>query len=186
LSYNTVYYLRAYATNSIGTAYSQQVQFKTLNTQYTVGQNFQGGKIFYIDSTGEHGLIFPVIYFYEEKRWAGWPYGDSLVGTTLTDVGAGKLNTQKILASGNNDPISAARYCDDLVLNGYSDWFLPSAGELALVKAAVGPLEISGSLYWTSTEATQLKAYFIPINAIASYGAESKDWTLGVIPVRSF
>lgn len=187
LAYNTVYYVRAYATNSAGTSYSEQVELKTKNTQYTIGQILQGGKVFYIDSTGEHGLVYAQFYHYEHMPWAAWPYINERIGTTLPKAGEGKSNTQKILASGNNAPNTAAKYCDDFVHNGYSDWFLPSTNELYLVRAAATTFnEISGSLYWSSSEAGGLNVYLTPINAIASFGYDTKDHGWGVIPVRAF
>lgn len=187
LIYNTIYYVRAFATNSVGTSYSQQVQLRTQDTRYTIGQSHEGGKIFYIDSTGEHGFIYAPSYFYTHYRWAAWPHNSMAVGTpTLPDVGTGKSNTQIILASGNNAANTAAKVCDDFVLNGYSDWFLPSSHEVALLRAAIGPFDISGSLYWTSTEVNQYNAYLLPINATSSFGNDSKGNSWGVIPVRSF
>ncbi len=53
---STTYYARAYAINSGGTAYGNEVQFTTV-TPLVIGQDYQGGKIAYIDGTGKHGLI---------------------------------------------------------------------------------------------------------------------------------
>lgn len=68
-------------------------------------------------------------------------------------IGTGQTNTTNIvnyLGVGNY----AAKFCDDLVLNGYSDWFLPSAEELN----AIGENLISNNLgnfygghYWSSS-----------------------------------
>ncbi|MEY3126699.1 MAG: hypothetical protein RL273_852, partial [Bacteroidota bacterium] len=49
LTQNTTYYVRAYATNSAGTAYGNQVSFTTANiVLLTIGQSYQGGKVAYI------------------------------------------------------------------------------------------------------------------------------------------
>jgi hypothetical protein len=44
-------------------------------------------------------------------------------------MGAGQANTTAIVNGCSTTGI-AARICDELVLNGYSDWFLPSYDEL--------------------------------------------------------
>jgi hypothetical protein len=54
-----------------------------------------------------------------------------------TAVGAGAMNTATIL-SNCNDNTTAAAQCDALVLNGYSDWFLPSSGEVYLMLQNLG------------------------------------------------
>ena len=51
-------------------------------------------------------------------------------GGTLTAIGTGKNNTAKILQYKGSDTAGAAEYCDTLMVNGYSDWFLPSNDEL--------------------------------------------------------
>jgi len=186
LTYNTNYYARAYATNSAGTSYSAEIQFRTMNSLYTIGQLTMGGKIFYIDSTGEHGLVYPPAYNYIHRRWAAHPYHLLFLNTTGITIGSGQTNTNNILASGNTDPTTAAAHCDNLVVNGYSDWFLPSSGELSALRSTIGIFDISGSLYWTSSEANQYNAYLVPINATSSFGADTKDMSWGVIPVRTF
>ena len=67
-------------------------------------------------------------------------------------IGAGAGNTDLIVAGCPTSGISA-RICDQLVLNGYSDWFLPSVGELSqmyLQLAAVGLGNFTNQRYWSS------------------------------------
>jgi hypothetical protein len=48
----------------------------------------------------------------------------------------------------------AAKICYDLVLNDYSDWFLPSKDELNLMYQNLkvnGICDFSASLYWSSS-----------------------------------
>ena len=91
-------------------------------------------------------------------------------GATGTAVGAGQANTTKIVATqgaGNY----AAKLCDDLVLNGYSDWFLPSKDELNLLyqqRSVVGGF--SSYNYWSSTEG---------INDGESFQSFSNGWQYG-------
>lgn len=186
LAYNTTYYVRSYATNSAGTSYSTEIQLRTQNTQFTIGQLYGGGKIFYIDSTGEHGFVYAPRYFYTHYIWAPYPLNSLLVGTTSPDVGAGRTNTFNIISAGINASNTAAKVCDAFVLNGYDDWFLPSYGELALLKATIGFLDMAGDLFWTSTEANQHNAYLVRINATSTFGYDVKDNSWAVIPVRQF
>jgi hypothetical protein len=54
-----------------------------------------------------------------------------------------------------------ARICGDLVLNGYSDWYLPSKDELNklyLNRTAIGGF--ADAYYWSSTEADGTAAWF--------------------------
>ena len=57
----------------------------------------------------------------------------------------------------------AARLCGDLVLGGYSDWYLPSIDELNqlyLNRVAIGGFASSlYSLYWSSTESYNSSAW---------------------------
>ena len=124
LTANTFYYVRAYATNSIGTAYGNEVTFTTL--PYIIGQSFGGGVIFYVDGTGQHGLVTST------TNQAGFPtFGcfGAITGATLTTIGAGQTNTTAIVNACGTAGI-AASLCNDLVLNGFNDWYLPSKDEL--------------------------------------------------------
>jgi len=80
----------------------------------------------------------------------------------------------------------AAKLCDDLVLNGYSDWFLPSKDELNLLygqKAVVGGFD--SGVYWSSTEYNSdnvLSQYF----ANGNQGVGNKYGAGYVRAVRAF
>jgi hypothetical protein len=83
--------------------------------------------------------------------------------------------------------------CDDLFLNGFSDWHLPSYDELQLVYQKLWGLGIGGfiSPFWSSTEFTgqyyQGYMYFFDFQRPDQEGnACRKDGFLNVLPVRSF
>lgn len=48
--------------------------------------------------------------------------------------------------------IEAKSVCNNLVEQGYDDWYLPSIDELALMKENKRVLNISGYTFWSSTE----------------------------------
>lgn len=57
---NKKYYVRAYARNSLGVAYGNEISFTTLTPieyDLEIGKFHDGGIIFYIDPSGAHGLI---------------------------------------------------------------------------------------------------------------------------------
>jgi len=150
LTLNTTYYVRAFATNSAGTAYGNQVTFTTANiVLLTIGQSYQGGKVAYIDSSGIHGLIAAP----SDQGVAPWGcYGTAISGADGTAIGTGNQNTIDIM-TGCDDAGIPARLCGDLVLGGYSDWYLPSKDELNQLyinKVAIGGF--ANNFYWSSTE----------------------------------
>lgn len=90
-----------------------------------------------------------------------------LLTGTESLIGAGRLNTQMLVETmggsaytstnkdGQKTATYAAKLCNDYVLNGYGDWFLPSSDELYsmyknLYKAGLGGF--AGSGYWSSSE----------------------------------
>lgn len=88
-------------------------------------------------------------------QW-GCPY--ITIGTS-TAIGTGQANTTAIV-NGCSEAGVAARICNDLVLNGYSDWFLPSQDELNLMYAqrtAIGGF--ASACYWSSSEYNDYRVY---------------------------
>jgi len=119
----------------------------------SIGKPYAGGIIFYIDETGEHGLIAAP----SDQGTTGiqWYNGSNVeTGATGTSIGTGQANTSAIVAVQGAGSY-AAKVCDDLVLGGYSDWFLPSRDELNLMytNLEVNGLGGFGSFsYWSSSE----------------------------------
>jgi Protein of unknown function (DUF1566) len=123
---------------------------------FAIGQSYGGGIIFYIDGTGLHGLISAPT---DQSTGAQWGCYGTLIGGTSTAIGTGQANTTAIV-NGCSDVGIAARICDDLVLNGYSDWFLPSKDELNqmyLQRIVIGGF--ANSNYWSSSEYDAVNAW---------------------------
>ena len=180
LTANTFYYVRAYAQNSAGIAYGSELTFTTLS--FAIGQSYGGGIIFYLDGTGNHGLISATN---DQSTGAPWGcLGTSIPGTS-TAIGTGQANTTLIVNGCTTSGI-AAQICNDLVLNGYSDWFLPSKDELNqmyLQKSVIGGF--ATYYYWSSSEYDAVNAWGQNFN----YGAQGvfhKNDTFYVRAVRAF
>jgi hypothetical protein len=160
LSENTTYYVRAYATNSIGTGYGNQFSITTnSNSTLKIGDSFGGGIVYYIDATGKHGLILAP-NDQDNGRGASWGCNSiEIAGADSKNYLSGYQNTNDILNFCSESGI-AASLCFNLSLNGYNDWVLPSEIELSLMhdiyKKGIGYL--SDEAYWSSTESNSNKA----------------------------
>jgi hypothetical protein len=178
----TTYYVRAYAVNSAGTAYGEDVSFTT-DATLALGIIYKGGYIFYLDSTKEHGMVMSLENIAEIVRW-GCPT-KNIPGATDSKVGAGLKNTAAIVTA-CSDIGTAADVCNTYVYETYSDWFLPSLGEMELIynnlmTKSIGNLEIK--FYWTSTQdptnATAVKIVRFNDGGIQNAGKDNQS------PVRA-
>lgn len=185
LTVGTTYYLRAFATNSNGTAYGSDVSFTA--TAAFVGQsvslNYASGTVFSISGGGAHGLM---ALSFDPGVATDWGCSNSVTGATGTLVGTGNTNTTSII----NDIIAntctstspflayAAEVCK---WYGYPDWYLPSKDELDLARANI-TLSVAAPL-WSSSE----------VSATNSWYYDGTTWVSGaktlfnnVLPIRSF
>jgi hypothetical protein len=147
------YHFRVKAVNTYGTTYGEDMTFSTnsINEPFSIGKIFGGGVIFYLDNTGQHGLICATS---DQIQGVRWNNGTVLLIGTSTLVGTGQSNTSAIV-NAQGAGIYAASICDQLVLNGYTDWFLPSIDELQLIynqKAVIGGFTGPYEYYWSSSE----------------------------------
>lgn len=158
-----------------------------------IGADGVDGVVFYVDETGEHGLIC-------SKVNIGVASGVAWSNITSTEIGAtaksdfnGAKNTIKIVGQ-NGHISSAAKLCADYSTIGTStgDWYLPSIDELSKIYHA--KYEINKALnvnsfvlnyYWSSTEHSSSYAllYYFREGS-AEYGNKSSAWM--VRGVRAF
>ncbi len=147
LSPNTVYYVRAYATNLAGTSYGNEISF---NSGYVMGSTFGGGLVFYNDGAA-HGLVCAPT---DQSSGAEWGCYGTAIGGTLTAINTGAANTNAIVLGCTTAGI-AARICDTLTSGGYTDWYLPAKDELNLMYVNLHTQSLGGfasNYYWSSSE----------------------------------
>jgi hypothetical protein len=149
LSAGTVYYVRAFATNAVGTAYGNEISF---TSAYTIGMNVLGGYVVYVDGSGIHGVVSAS----SDATDADWGCYGTVVGGTSTALGTGQASTNAIMTGCGTANI-AARRCDALSSGGQTDWYLPSRDELTKVWEArwtygISALNTQQTLYWSSSE----------------------------------
>lgn len=117
-----------------------------------LGQFYEGGIIVFLDDYGEHGLIAATTDQHTSISWC--PGSCQVTNALATAAGSGKINTNLIVTvqkTGNH----AALVCDQLVHNGFDDWFLPSKDELNILFVQKEAGRIGNFLaeeYWSSTE----------------------------------
>lgn len=124
----------------------------------TIGQSYLGGTIFWLDATGQHGLIAATTDQSAAMRWFN---GTNINTNAVRDgVGAGKFDTERIIAA-QSQGAYAAQLCSNYQGDNYGDWYLPSKYELNLLylqKALVGGF--ANARYWSSGERSTANAWF--------------------------
>jgi len=125
-----------------------------------IGDIFGGGKIFWLDQSGQHGLI--AAESDQSAEGIAWNPGNP-VTTRATGDGLyeGLKNSELISKTQGASSHSAAEICLSLTLTRqkeiFSDWYLPSRFELNLLfqqRSAIGGFNTSSGLYWSSTESS--------------------------------
>ena len=154
------------------------------------GMRYQGGIIFYLDTITGWGLVVSDHNVDTAKLAGRITYSNNginiLSGANGTSIGTGESNTKKIVQAQGNG-LYAASLCDGLVLNGYSDWFLPSVNEMIQLNSVSGSWLSSGTNYWTSTESSISKAYtfYAPQSYLGGINSNKYVWDM-VRAVRKF
>ena len=140
-----------------------------------IGQHHQGGIVFYVDGTGKHGLIAaPNELTGVWQNCNGNNCGTLINGANGEALGTGKQNTIDIISAYGTDNAMAAYMCDQLVIEGYDDWFLPSTDEIGLMSTISDQITHS-AFYWSSTQSNDKKAYLVSFNSSGTSVLMSDD-----------
>jgi hypothetical protein len=184
--------------NSINKMVATASVIANIAKPFYVGQSYGGGIIFYIDKTGQHGLIAATSDLSTGVKWGcGGTYeGGSNAAVPIgtgTAIGTGITNT-KAIVSGCAELGIAARLCDQYSVTTvggikYDDWFLPShdeMNEIYKIKSVIGGF--ANGVYWTSSEYGGASAYAVwTFIFITNYWNSGYKWqTCCVRAVRAF
>jgi hypothetical protein len=150
------------------------------------GELMEGGMVFYVDETGHNGLVASL-----QGLGGIWGCsGTNIPGASGTTIGAGLENTLAIV-EGCDDFSTAAYKCLIDTTGGYTDWYLPSTGELTEMYYSIGNGSIQGNIlgvtgaHWSSSSVWSNSAWMVWMNShqISIY---SKSNSFAVRPIRAF
>lgn len=154
-----------------------------------VGDLFAGGVVAYILQQGDQGYVagevHGLIAAYYDQGYGEWGCNTTNIAGTSVILGKGKINTDDIMNNCSQTG-TAAELCDNLVLNGYSDWFLPSKNELEKVYQIRNYTNnFQNYYYWSSSQDTNTTAWLKNFNGgVTSTG--NKNGNYAVRAVRYF
>jgi len=174
--------------------------------EYQVGDFALGGIIFFIDSTGQHGLVAATEDLTEGATLGNWEqygyewglFNFSEVDAGGVSIGTGYQNTINIVNQGGgtvHGGISAAHAALDAEINGYSDWYLPSKDELSEMINTIGyegpegniaGFVDGGGLYWSSSKYHCCNSAWVGFSYDGFMDAHTVDWHRRVRAIRSF
>ena len=139
---------------------------------HQIGESYQGGIIFWVDETKQHGLIVAQIDTNQGAgiQWQNGESGDKITNARSNGLYAGLSNTYLIVSQQTIDDQEgdfAARSAQNFAVLSdgvspctqealcYGNWYLPSLNELQLLRANLHDKRFgafSESTYWSSTE----------------------------------
>jgi len=167
-----------------------------LDTTYTLnlvlsskalGDSSDGGKIAYIDQTGLSGFVAATSDQISYIGGGAWGCsGTLLTGAKGTNVGTGYQNSLDILAEcGDNE--TAVKLATGYSGGGFTDWYLPSLGELTIMyqnRALIGGL--ISQYYWSSTDYSATNAEGFYFSAGWSLNLSKSSTSFSIRAIRNF
>lgn len=165
------------------------------------GELYGGGVVFWVDHTGQHGLICSMIDISTSKAWSN--ITSTSVGETARSDWDGMGNSSAVVTQPGHTG-STAELCLDYTNDAtygtgiFNDWYLPSRGELNdlwnNLKAVQKALDNDGNpattvleneYYWSSTENSSNQAWTFRFSVGAPYN-NFKSYNYSVRAVRAF
>jgi hypothetical protein len=171
-----------------------------------IGELNGGGVVFYVDRTGQHGLICSMIDLSTSQAWSNV---GTLIGATAQSDWNGQGNTNAIIGQIGHTG-GAANLCDTYTNSDYgtgifSDWYLFSIHQLNLLWEALYEVDktldsdlnsatttIGKAPYWSSTEDVTGNPWYLNFytgnydNGAGNPGTSGKGTLISVRAIRAF
>jgi hypothetical protein len=177
---------------SVGTVHSQ-------TAKVSIGDFIEGGVVFFVDDTGEHGLVCSVNNKNTTTTWA------KRKPVNRNERMSENFHTSETIFGGKSSKIkrnsrkNAKKWCDDLKIKiegvVYKDWYLPTIEELHLLhqqKDLINAVslknngqEFINSIYWSATEFDYTNAVVINFKD-GKEGHYYKNYLYNVRAIRAF
>lgn len=121
---------------------------------HSIGESYGGGIIFWLDASGQHGLIAATTDQSSGAAWTSAGFQSTKSNAVMDGVNGGFANTERIIIQAGEGSY-AAQLCANYRGGNYADWYLPSKYELDLLylqKSLPGLGGLAQAFYWSSTE----------------------------------
>ena len=148
LTANTSYTFTVTATNSEGTSAASSTSNSITTLPVAIGAAFGGGYLAGQISTAGNSIadynlvVGPVA----SAQSSSIRYKNANTATAGADSFIdGPQNTADIVADGNSTVYPAAHFCNDLVIGGFSDWYMPAKNELEVCYYNLKPTTTNNS-----------------------------------------
>jgi len=152
------------------------------------GKTYAGGLIAYLNTATGNGFVVASTDQSVALIWdPNQPAGSGTAGTNDA-IGNGPLNTNAIVNTIGAGSY-AAQICNDLVLNTFSDWFLPSRDELTEVYNNLhlnGLGNFQNMSYWSSSETATTSIVWYRKFDTGQEGMGGSEQLFGVRAARTF
>ena len=167
---------------------------RTIVIRAEIGSIGLGGIVVEVDLNGFNGKVVAHPDFWVQKKWST----DRCAGADLVTDNAedGEEATLDIVNYFSTISASApaAEYCYNLVVNGYSDWYLPHVNEAfnainTLAQNGYRSQVLAADHFWTSRnrDGTDCNAYKVTYNGNSNTGLNVRDYSeYYALPVRKF
>jgi hypothetical protein len=189
----TTYYIKAFAVNSDGVGYGQELTFKTHGW---IGPG--GGVVFYDKgyySNGWRYIEAATKTIPDKTIWVQWGSTGLLVkGASSDSMGSGYENTKDMISANLKKDPGSALLMNDLIMNysnnGFTDWYIPSVRECEIALRNIRftnnnlPEIYRQGGFSTSVQINSLEYYCY--DQIIGKVASKKDRGLYIWPMRRF
>jgi hypothetical protein len=173
----------------VDTCYVNNNDTVVSSNDFQIGDTHEGGIIFYVDQTGDHGLVCSINNIGNSVPWGC--QGTSIDGADGTILGSGNQNSIDINDGCSTDQIIHAAF-EALIYGsaGFSGWYLPSKDELNEMYIHRFAIQESGDgfngPFWSSSEVNANTAWMINFGNSGAASAIDKSIGFSVRAVRAF